>query len=127
MLCKGRQYPVQYAIPCSYLGNIAVHVTLLSLHVILLDQAIDILLDISHPKHTSAHRGLDDFSHEFLMRDQLPTLENAHDGCLALEVTVFRNTNVSFLILFLGLLELDLIDLDAVFGMLEIWIDRECV
>ena len=127
LMQKADNVPVQSADLCAYLGNVAVHITLLSLHIILLDQAIDILLDISHTKHTSAHGGLNDFSHEFLMRDQLAALENADDSCLALEVTIFRNTNVCLLIFFFRLFKLHLVDLDAVFRMFETLIDGECV
>lgn len=109
------------------LGDVAIHVTLFSLHVILLDQSVDVLLDISHTKYTSTHRRLDDFGNKLLMRNQLATLEDANDCGLALEVAVFGDADVSLLILFFRLFELDLIDLDAIFGMLEVRVDRECV
>jgi hypothetical protein len=105
------------------LSDVAIHIPFLSLHVILLNQPVDVLLDISHTKHTSAHRSLDDFSNKFLMGDQLATLEDANDGGLALEVAVLGNADVSLLVLFLRLLELDLVDLDAVLGMFEVRVD----
>lgn len=114
-------------IPHTYLGNVAIHIPILPLHIILLNQAINILLDITHAKHASTHGRLDDFSHKLLMRDQLATLENADDSGLTLEVAIFRNTNVCFLVLFLCLFELDLVDLDTVLGVLEVLVDGERV
>ena len=119
--------PCSISTDCLCLSDVAIHVTLLPLHIILLDQPIDILLDISYAQYTSAHRRLDDFSNEFLMRYQLSTLENANDSSLALEVAVLGNAGMSFLILFFRLFELDLVDLDTVLGMLEVRVDRERV
>ena len=109
------------------LSDIAIHVSLLSFHIIFLDQTIDVLLDVTHAKYTSAHGGLDDFSHQLLVRDHLATLENSHNGGLTLEVAVFGNTDMSLFVFFFRFLQLHLIDLDAVFGMLEVHIYRESV
>ena len=100
-------------------SNVAIKVTVFSFHVVLLDQAIDVLLDICHSQNTSAHGGLDRLAHQLLMANRLPRFHDPHNGGLAFEVTVLGNPNVGFLVLFLSLLELDLIDLDAVFGVAE--------
>ena len=59
------------------------------------------------------------------MRDGLSALQDAHDGGLAFEVAVLGHAHVRFFVLFLGLLELHLVDLHTVLGMLEVEIDRE--
>ena len=121
-------YCIQFMPYCSNCSsNVAVHISLLSLHIIFLDQTIDILLDIAHTKHTSAHGGLDNFRHQLLVRDQLATLEDSHNGGLAFKVAVFCNADMSLLVFFLRLLQLHLIDLDTVFSMLKVQIYREGV
>lgn len=61
------------------------------------------------------------------MADRLPALHDAHDGRLGLEVAVFLHAHVRLLVLFLRLLELHLVDLDAVLGVREVWVEGEGV
>lgn len=89
------------------------------LHVLLLDQLIDVLLDASNIQHASLLGQLDDFGHKIHMLDLLLRLHDAHDCSLRLEVLVFEHTLVGFLVLFLGLLELDLVDLDSILLSVE--------
>ena len=61
------------------------------------------------------------------MRDTLSALHDADDCSLRFIVTVCCNTLVSLLILLLGFFGLDLIDLDAIFGVGEVEIHSEGV
>lgn len=106
---------------------IGVHVPILSLHIILLNQPIDVLLDVRHSQHTSAHGGFDDFRHQFLMTDGLATLHDPHYRSLAFEVAIFGYTFVCLLVLLFGLFQLHLIDLDAVLGVFKAGVDGEGV
>lgn len=57
----------------------------------------------------------------------LLTLHDPHDSGLGLKVAIGLDTLVGLLVLFFRLLELDLVDFDAVFLVREAWIERECV
>ncbi len=59
------------------------------------------------------------------MSDGLPALHDAHNGRLRLVMPVRGNTLVRFLVLFFGLFELDLVDLDPVLGVREAVVDGE--
>ena len=61
------------------------------------------------------------------MANGLPALHDAHDRRLRLEVAVFRHAHVRFFVFFFGLFELDLVDLDAVFGVGEVRVEGEGV
>lgn len=61
------------------------------------------------------------------MTDRLLGLKDPHNGRLAFEVAVFRHPDVRLLVLFLGLLQLHLVDLDAEFGVVEAGVDGEGV
>ena len=61
------------------------------------------------------------------MRDRLAALHDAHDGGLGLELPVRGDAGVRGPVLRFRLLGLDLVDLDAVFGMSEGVVDREGV
>ena len=61
------------------------------------------------------------------MSDRLPALHNAYDSSLRLVVAVRCNTLVSLLVLLLGFFGLDLVDLDAVFGVGEVEVHGEGV
>ena len=53
------------------------------------------------------------------MCNALPALHDPDNSRLGLEITICSNTLMSLLILLLGLLRLDLVDLDAVSWMRE--------
>lgn len=108
-------------------SNVSIHIAVLSLHIILLNQPINIPLDIAHRQHTSTHRRFDRLAHQLLMAYTLPGLEDADHSGLTLEVPVLCHANMSLFVLFFGLFELDLIDLDAVFGVREVGVDAEAV
>lgn len=120
-------YPTGQCVYPMSLSNVAIHIPLLPLHIILLDQPINILLDITNPQHTPTHRRLDDLSHQLLMADRLTALHDSDDSGLTLEVPILGDTDVRLLVLLLGLLELDLVDLDTVLGVREVAVDGECV
>lgn len=61
------------------------------------------------------------------MRDLLATLQNPYNRRLAFEVAVLGDADVGFFVLFFRFFELDLVDFDAVFGVLEVWVDGEGV
>jgi hypothetical protein len=115
--------------PLARLRNITIHVLplLIPLHIILLDQPINIPLDIRHRQHSSTHRGLDNLTHQFRMPNRLATLHDPHNRRLGLEIPVFGNTHVSFFVFFFGFFELDLVDFDAVFGVREVGVEGEGV
>lgn len=109
------------------LRHIRVHVSILALHVILLNQAIDVFLDIRHAQDATRDGRLDDFRNEFGVGDGLAALHDADNGRLSLEIAVFGHAHVGLLVLFLCLLELDLIDLHTIFGVVEGEVDGEGV
>ena len=59
------------------------------------------------------------------MLDRLAALHDSHNSSLCLIMSVCGHTLVSLLILLFGLLELDLVDLDAILGIGEAQIDDE--
>lgn len=61
------------------------------------------------------------------MANGLPALHDAHDSRLRLEIAVLCDTHVRFFVFFFGLFELDLVDLDAVFGVGEVRVEGESV
>lgn len=63
--------------------------------------------------------GLDHLRNEFGMLDGLAALHDAHNRRLGLIVSVGRDSFVGCLVLLLGLLQLDLVDLDAHLGIGE--------
>lgn len=71
--------------------------------------------------------GLDHLRNELGMLDSLATLHDAHNSCLSFVVPVGRDSLVSRLVLLLGLLQLDLVDLDAHLGVGEAGIVGEAV
>lgn len=109
------------------LRNIRVLPIILPLHIILLDQPINIPLDIRYTQDAPTDRSLDDLADELRMTDGLPALHDAHDRRLRLEVAVFRHTHVRFFVFFFGFFELYLVDLDAVFGVGEVRVEGEGV
>ena len=61
------------------------------------------------------------------MPDGLSALHDAHDRRLCLEVAVLCHAHVRFFVFFFGFFELDLVDLDAVFGVGEVGVEGEGV
>lgn len=110
-----------------FLRNISIPPILLPLHIILLNQPVDVPLDVRHPEHAPAHRRLDDLAHELRVPDRLPALHDAHNRRLGLEVAVLGDTHVRLLVLLLGLFELHLVDFDAVLRVREVWVEGEGV
>jgi len=111
----------------STLRNISIPPIILPLHIILLNQTINIPLNIRHAQHTSTNRRLNNLTHKLRVPNRLPALHDAHDRRLRLEVPVFCDAHVRFFVFFFGLFELDLVDLDAVFGVREVWVEGEGV
>ena len=111
----------------SPLRNISILPILLPLHIILLDQPIDIPLDVRHGQHAPAHRRLDNLAHQLLMTDRLPRLHNPHNRRLGLEVAVLGDPHVRLLVFFFGFFELDLVDLHPVLRVREVRVEGEGV
>jgi hypothetical protein len=114
-----RNLPLSIISIPQHLRDVGVPPVILPLHVILLNEPINIPLNVRHTKYTPTDGSFDHFAHQLSMADSLATLHDAHDGCLRLEIPVFCDANMSLLVLLLSLTQLDLIDLDAVFWMLE--------
>lgn len=93
--------------------------TLIPLHIFPLDQPLDILLDIPHIQHTPALRLLNDLRHQNGMRNRLAALHDPDNRRLGLELSICSHALVRFLVLGFGLAGLDLVDLDAEFGVRE--------
>lgn len=100
-----------------YLGYVTVQPPVLALHVIFLNQPLNIPLDIGHGQDTAGHGCFDRLRDQLLMANCLATLHDPHDSSLALEVAVFCDTLVRLLVLLLSLFQLDLVDLYAVLGV----------
>lgn len=109
------------------LRNISILPIIIPLHIILLNQPINIPLDIRHPQHTPTNRSLNNLADKLRMADGLPALHDAHDSRLGLEISVLRHAHVRFFVFFFGFFELDLVDLDAVFGVGKVGIKGESV
>ena len=108
-------------------SHIRILAALLPLHILLVDQLVDILLDIDRLQRPPALGRLDRLGDQLLMPDRLAALHDAHNGRLSLVLPVRRHPLVRLLVLFLGLLELDRVDLDSVFRVLEPQVHAECV
>ena len=93
----------------------------------LLDELVDVLLDVRHPQHTTSLRSLDDLRDQLRVRHALRALHDANDCGLCLELAICGDALVRFLVLLLCLFELNGIDLDAVFFVLERLVDRKDV
>lgn len=91
------------------------------------DVPINVLLDLCYIENTSALRGLDDLSHKFRVRNRLAALHDADDGGLGLKVAISCDSFVGLLVFFFCLLELHLVDLDAVLFVRESRVDRKSV
>lgn len=61
------------------------------------------------------------------MANALPRLQDAHNSSLGFVVPVSSDALVSFLVFGSGFFELDGVDFDAVFGVAEGGVQRECV
>lgn len=61
------------------------------------------------------------------MGDLLARLHDADNSRLRFIIAIGRDSFVGLLVLFLGFFGLDLVDLDAVFGIGEIQIHGECI
>jgi hypothetical protein len=109
------------------LRNISILPIIIPLHIILLNQPINIPLNIRHPQHAPTNRRLNNLTHKLRMANRLPALHDAHDRRLRLEIAIFRHTHVRFFVFFFGFFELDLVDLDAIFGVGEVWVEGEGV
>jgi hypothetical protein len=84
----------------------------------------DLLLD--QPVNATP-RCLNRLRNQLRMTNALPRLEDAHNSSLGFVVTIGSNTLVRFLVLFLGLLELHRVDLDAVLRVCEGCIKGESI
>lgn len=111
----------------THLRNISIQPILLPLEKLLLNQAIDIALDAANLQGTSIAGGLDSLSDQLGMGDAFAGLEDAHDGGLRLVVAVGGDALVGFFVLGGGFLQLDGVDLDAVFRVGEGRVQREGV
>lgn len=80
-----------------------------------MDKPVNVLLDVLDVKHAPTPRRLDDFGNQLTVPNRLPALHDPHHCRLALKVAVRGNALVRLLVLLLCLLELHLVDLDAVF------------
>lgn len=90
-------------------------------------QLLNILLDICWIKSTAVLRRFEDLCNQLRMCDGLAALHDAHDGRLCLVVAICGDSFVRRLVLFLGLLELDLVDFYAHLWVGEGRVIGECV
>lgn len=109
------------------LSKISIHIPLLPLHILLINQTINILLNLLDIQDTSLLGRLNNLYNQLLVPNPLRTLHDPHDRGLSFEVTVGEYTLVRFFVLFFGLLQLDLVDLDAVLFVREGGVEREGV
>lgn len=72
-------------------------------------------------------RGFDHLCNELSVLNRLSTLHDAHDRCLGFIVSICSHSLMSGLVLFLGLFQLNLIDLDAHLCITESGVVREDV
>lgn len=89
------------------------------------DVLFNVLLDISGIKNASTLRSCDDFCHQFYVRDHPTSFHYSNDGRLSLVVSVSCNTLMRLFIFFFGFLGLDLVDLDTIFRIRKVRINRE--
>ena len=101
--------------------------TLIPLHILLLDQPLNVLLNVPHIQHTSALSLLDHLGNQFCMCNRLSALHDSDNRRLGLELSVCGNALVRFFVLGFGLAGLDLVDFDAILGMRERGISGEGV
>lgn len=88
---------------------------------------LNVGLDLGRLEGTTVTSGLNYLRNELGMLDRLATLHDAHNRRLGLVVSVGRDSFVGRLVLLLGLLQLDLVDLDAHLGVGEAGIIGEDV
>ncbi len=86
----------------------------------LLNLLFDVLLDISRIQRASVLRCTNNLRHKLRMGDGLAAFHDPHDGCLRLIISICHHPFMRLFVLLLGFLGLDLIDLNAVFGVGEI-------
>jgi hypothetical protein len=127
------------------LRYIVVSVVVLSLHVLLFNQAVNcqqiilkvweitgylpfnVLLDVLHTQHASLPCRFDHFGNENVVPNCLFALHNADDGGLSFKVSVRLNPLMSFFVFCHCFLQLNLIDLNPVPFMAESSIEKECI
>lgn len=80
----------------------------------------DILLDISGVQGPSILCCADDLRHQLGVRDRLARFHDADDSCLRFIVAICRDSFVGLLVFFFAFFGLNLVDLDAIFGIGEI-------
>ena len=88
---------------------------------------LNVLLDVCRIQNTSRLGCSDHLRYQFCMSDLLPALHYPHNGSLCFVVAISSDTLMSLLVLGLCLFGLDLIYLDAVFGMGKGKVDGESV
>lgn len=88
---------------------------------------LNVRLDLRGLQCPPVAGGLDHLGNQLRVLDCLAALHDPHDGRLCLEVPVRGHPLVRCLVLLFGLLELDLVDLDAHLRIGEPGIVGECV
>lgn len=88
---------------------------------------LNLSLNLRRLKNTPALSSIDNLRDQLGMTESFATLHNAHDSSLRLEMTVGRNSLVCRLGLLFGLLQLDLVDLDAHLLVAETRVVRELI
>lgn len=88
---------------------------------------LDIHLDGSRIQGASGLGGRDDLRDEHCVCDGFARLHDSDNGCLCFKSAVHDDLFMSLLIFFCGLLCLNLVDFNAVFGIRKINIHAECV
>lgn len=83
------------------------------------DLLLNVLLDLGGLQGSPYASSLNDLGNQCCMLHGLAALHDPHNGSLRFEVSVGSSTLVRRLLLLLGLLELDLIDLDALLDVGE--------
>ena len=80
---------------------------------------LNVLLNFTKIQHPSILRLLNRLLNQFHMFDSLSRLHNPDDGRLSLILSVLNHAFVCFFVFFLRFLELDLVDFDAEFVVME--------
>ena len=113
--------------PLPPLRNISIQPILLPLQKLLLNQPINIPLNPANLQRAPIPRRFNRLAHQLRMTNPLPSLQNPHNRRLGFVVTVSGDALVGFLVFLRRLFELDGVDLDAVFGVVEGAVEGEGV
>ena len=113
--------------PIQTLRNISIQPIILPLQKLLLNQPINVPLDPTNLQCPPIPSRLDSLTHQLSMTDPLACLQDPDNSSLGFVVAVGSDAFVRLLVLGCCFLELDGVDLDAVFGVCKGSVERERV